>query len=75
MIIQWGFAEQKGGFVMFQIKFVRELESIDEPHKWLLSIIEQEAPKVIASLPPSGCATGKHCMFGNSLVSRAWQKC
>jgi hypothetical protein len=41
----------KAGFVMFQVKFVREPGSIDEPHKWLLSIIEQEAAKVKKQIP------------------------
>jgi hypothetical protein len=42
---------QKVLFVMFQVKYVREPNSIDEPHKWLLSIIEQEAPKVKKQIP------------------------
>lgn len=49
--IQLHFFEQKPGFIMFQVKFVRTPESIDEPHKWLLSIIEQEAPKVKKQIP------------------------
>ncbi len=49
--IQVQFFEKKPGFVMFQVKFVRAPESIYEPHKWLLSIIEQEAPKVKKQIP------------------------
>ena len=49
--IQWHFFEPKNTFVMFQVKFVREPNRIDDIHKWLLSIIEQEAPKVKKQIP------------------------
>ncbi|HEY1269156.1 MAG TPA: NTPase (NACHT family)-like protein [Candidatus Binatia bacterium] len=44
--MQWTFEMTKEAFIMFQVKFVRKPSEIEEPHKWLLSIIEQEAPKV-----------------------------
>ncbi len=44
--MQMRFYEGRASFVMFQVKFVRTPESNHEPHKWLLSIIENEAPKV-----------------------------
>ena len=43
------------GFVVFQVKFSRNPHSEIDPHKWLLEIIENEAPKV-AHLIPKGAS-------------------
>lgn len=40
-------------FIVFQVKYVRNPNSIQDVHKWLIGIIEDEAPK-IATLIPKG---------------------
>lgn len=40
-------------FRVFQVKYVRNVHAIEDPHKWLLEQIESEAPKV-AKLIPKG---------------------
>jgi hypothetical protein len=49
--VQWPLFERKGGFVIFQVKFARLPQSISEPHKWLLTIIDEEVPKVKRLIP------------------------
>lgn len=44
--MQWLFLEQTKEFVMFQVKFVRQLNADQEPHKWIQKIMAEEAPKV-----------------------------
>ncbi len=38
-------------FSVFQIKFNRKPDSINDPHKWLLGIIQEEAQKIAALIP------------------------
>ena len=33
-------------FVVFQVKYVRNPQSVKDPHKWLVEIMAAEAPKV-----------------------------
>jgi hypothetical protein len=44
-----------GEFFVFQVKFVRNIHAINDSHKWLLDVLEDEAPK-IASLIPKGAS-------------------
>lgn len=39
-------AEMTNEYIVFQVKFVRNPHSIADPHKWLLDILRNEAPKV-----------------------------
>jgi hypothetical protein len=48
--------------VVFQVKFVENPNSIKEPHKWLLEVMEDEAPK-IAELLPKGAES--YCLITN----------
>jgi hypothetical protein len=41
----------KKDFIVFQVKYVRNPNSIDDIHKWLTKIIEDEAPKVDKLIP------------------------
>lgn len=47
-------SEQKE-FIVFQVKFVRNANTIADPHKWLTKIIEEESLK-IAKLIPKGAS-------------------
>ncbi|WP_214228004.1 hypothetical protein [Pedobacter sp. B4-66] len=47
-------SEQKE-FIVFQVKFVRNANTIADPHKWLTKIIEEESHK-IAKLIPKGAS-------------------
>lgn len=38
-------------FIVFQVKFVRNPQSIKNPHKWLMEIIQDELPKIIDLIP------------------------
>lgn len=38
-------------FVVFQVKFVRDPRAIDDPRRWMLDIIADEAPKLSRLLP------------------------
>jgi hypothetical protein len=38
-------------FMVFQVKFIRKPLAESDPHKWLLAIIEEEAPKVRKLIP------------------------
>ena len=38
-------------FIVFQVKFVRKPLAEKEPHKWLIDVIEKEAPKVKQLIP------------------------
>ncbi len=38
-------------FIVFQVKFVRNPNSISDPHKWLTGIIADEAPKINKLIP------------------------
>jgi hypothetical protein len=40
-----------GDFIVFQVKFVRNPDGVEDPHKWLTGIIEEEAPKVKDLIP------------------------
>lgn len=42
---------QKKDFIIFQIKYVRNPNSIKDPHKWLIETIKGEAPKVDKLIP------------------------
>jgi hypothetical protein len=48
-------AAAKGSFAVFQVKYVRNPQSIQAPHKWLAGVLAEEAPK-IAKLIPKGAA-------------------
>ena len=39
------------GFVVFQVKFVRNPQSVDDPHKWLTKILADEATKIQKLIP------------------------
>jgi hypothetical protein len=39
------------GFVMYQVKYVRKPFAQPDPHRWLLNILEDEAPKVALQIP------------------------
>ena len=39
------------GFIMYQIKFVRNPTGEDDPHQWLVRILKQEAPKLKQQIP------------------------
>ena len=39
------------GFLVFQIKFTRKPLAEKEPHKWLISVLEKEGPKIKALIP------------------------
>ncbi len=41
----------KKEFIVFQVKFVRNPSSVKDVHKWLTSIIKQEAPKIDKLIP------------------------
>lgn len=41
------------GLIVYQVKYVRNPLTIDDPHKWLVDQLTQEAPKVGAMLPKS----------------------
>ncbi len=45
--------EAERSFLVYQVKFVRNSESIDDPREWLLQKLREEAPKV-AKLIPKG---------------------
>jgi len=38
-------------FVMYQVKFVTKLAAREDPHKWLLDVMQEEAPKVKMQVP------------------------
>ncbi|MGA3325121.1 MAG: hypothetical protein ABSF45_11660 [Terriglobia bacterium] len=40
-----------GGFVVFQVKYVRNPQSEVDPHKWLTGKIQEEAPKLRELIP------------------------
>src|ERR1700676_2735125 len=48
-------SQHTGKFIMFQVKFTRRPHAETDPHKWLLSIMEEEIPKV-QRLIPKGAA-------------------
>jgi hypothetical protein len=52
----------KKGFIVFQVKFVRNPQSISEPHKWLTDILKNEVPK-IEKLIPKGAKS--FCLLTN----------
>jgi hypothetical protein len=39
------------GFIVFQVKYVRNPQGETDPHKWLTGILEEEAPKVKELIP------------------------
>ena len=47
------FLSERGGdkFLVFQVKYVRKLHAETDLHKWLLAIVEDEAPKVRELIP------------------------
>jgi hypothetical protein len=45
------FESDQSKFVVYQVKFSRKPMAETDPHKWLLAIIESEAPKVKALIP------------------------
>ncbi len=38
-------------FIVFQVKFVRRPQAEKDPHKWLIKILEDEAPKIKKQIP------------------------
>jgi hypothetical protein len=48
-------SEPGSSFVVFQVKFTAHALTIAEPHRWLLRVLSEEAPKLRA-LVPSGAA-------------------
>jgi hypothetical protein len=38
-------------FAMFQVKFVRQPQAEKDPHKWIIDIVEEEAPKIKKQIP------------------------
>jgi len=40
-----------GQFVVFQVKFVRNPNDMEDPHKWLTGVVEEEAPKIETLIP------------------------
>jgi hypothetical protein len=49
--IEYLLESDQASFLVFQVKYVRNPQSITEPHKWLLDIISDEAPKVQKLIP------------------------
>ncbi len=45
-IINYEFSNSSNSFAVYQVKYVRKPDSEKDTHKWLLGIIEGEAPKV-----------------------------
>jgi hypothetical protein len=41
----------KKDFIVFQVKFVRNPQNDNEPHKWLTNILKDEAPKIEHLIP------------------------
>ena len=42
---------QKDQFIVFQVKFVRNPQAEREPHKWMMEIANEEAPKIKKLIP------------------------
>src|SRR5687767_10654708 len=42
---------QKDHFIVFQVKFVRNPQAQTEPHKWMIAIADEEAPKIKKLIP------------------------
>jgi len=42
---------QSGKFIVFQVKYSRRPQADPDPHKWLVAIMEQEAPKLQRLIP------------------------
>lgn len=38
-------------FIVYQVKFVRKPQAESEPHKWLIGILKDEAPKIKQQIP------------------------
>jgi hypothetical protein len=50
--VQWQFLDAgKTSLIVFQVKFSRAPLAEDDPHKWLMKISEEEAPKIKKLLP------------------------
>lgn len=49
----YNMTSSKKNFLVFQVKYVRNPDTISDVHKWLTNIIKEEAPK-IAKLIPKG---------------------
>ena len=49
MVVQMFTSASK--FVVYQVKFVRNPEQINSPHKWLVDIVRDEAPKIWKLIP------------------------
>lgn len=43
--------DDERGFIMYQIKFVRQPLAEPDPHKWLTGILKEEAPKLKSQVP------------------------
>lgn len=43
--------DEERGFIMYQIKFVRQPLAEPDPHKWLTGILKEEAPKLKTQVP------------------------
>jgi hypothetical protein len=43
--------DDERGFIMYQIKFVRNPSTESDPHKWLIGILRKEAPKLKNQVP------------------------
>jgi hypothetical protein len=39
------------GYVLYQVKFVRQPSSVPDPHKWLLGVLKEELPKIMDRVP------------------------
>jgi hypothetical protein len=49
--ISYVFSRRNGKFVVYQVKFARRPLADVDPHKWLMAIAEDEAPKISALIP------------------------
>jgi hypothetical protein len=49
--VSYFMGDQKDKFIVFQVKFVRKPLAETDPHKWLIDIAKEEAPKVTTLIP------------------------
>lgn len=46
-----GSGQIEPSFIVFQVKYVRKPLAEDEPHKWLINILNNEVPKLVSLIP------------------------
>jgi len=50
-LVYLSFRKSTEEFIVFQVKFVRKPQAETNPHRWLIEIIEEEAPKLEKMIP------------------------